>query len=170
MDRLSKQRRSWNMSRIHGRDTKPEKIVRSALHRAGFRFRLCGKKLPGHPDIVLSKYKTLVFVHGCFWHRHKGCGMAYLPKSRVSFWTTKFSNNQKRDKLVRRILRDAGWKVFVIWECEALRERALKNKIKALIILRSKLKKDRPRRSEQRRSKLNCNSAAILTSTNIQKL
>ncbi|MBU1162905.1 MAG: DNA mismatch endonuclease Vsr, partial [Proteobacteria bacterium] len=86
MDIISKEKRSWNMSRIRGKDTKPEIIVRSMLHRMGYRFRLHRKDLPGKPDIVLPKYKTVIFVHGCFWHRHKGCKYAYTPKSRVKFW------------------------------------------------------------------------------------
>lgn len=118
MDTLSKARRSWNMSRIKGADTKPEKLVRSLLHRMGYRFRLNVKKLPGKPDIVLPKYKTAIFVHGCFWHRHKGCNMAYVPKSRVEFWMDKFRQNVIRDKKNRKLLIDSGWSVVVIWECE----------------------------------------------------
>ena len=93
------------MSRIRGRDTAPELLVRSALHRAGYRFRLHREDLPGRPDIVLPKYRTVVFVHGCFWHRHKGCRFAYTPKSRVAFWNDKFRRNVERD---RRNARDAA--------------------------------------------------------------
>lgn len=117
-DRISKEHRSWNMSRIRNRDTKPELIVRSLLHRMGYRFRLHRKDLPGKPDIVLPKYKTVVFVHGCFWHRHQGCRFAYNPKSHADFWKLKFSTNVKRDKIARRSLRHLGWKVVVVWECE----------------------------------------------------
>src|SRR4051794_30936789 len=108
MDRLSPERRSWNMSRIRSRDTKPEILVRSILHRLGFRFRKVGRKLPGKPDVILPKYRTVVFVHGCFWHRHGGCKMAYTPKSRVTFWARKFIANQNRDKAVRRLLLKTG--------------------------------------------------------------
>ena len=118
-DRLSRERRSWNMSRIRGKDTAPERLVRSALHRAGYRFRLHPKALPGHPDIVLPKYRTVVLVHGCFWHRHKGCRFAYTPKSRTAFWNAKFDANVERDRRTARELRRLGWKVVTVWECEA---------------------------------------------------
>ena len=101
-DILSKERRSWNMSRIRGSDTKPELLVRSLLHRMGYRFRLHRKDLPGRPDIVLPKYRTVIFVHGCFWHRHKGCKYAYTPKSRTDFWQNKFQGTVERDKRNRR--------------------------------------------------------------------
>jgi len=118
MDSLTRSHRSWNMSRIRGKDTTPELLVRSALHRMGYRFRLHKKDLPGRPDIVLSRYKTVVFVHGCFWHRHPGCAQAYTPKSRVSFWQSKFRQNVKRDVAVKAELHRQGWNVVVIWECE----------------------------------------------------
>src|SRR5580700_4112353 len=107
MDVLSKDRRSWNMSRIKCRDTSPEVIVRSLLHRMGYRFRANSKALFGRPDIVLAKYKTAVFVHGCFWHRHGNCRFAYKPKSRVEFWRQKFASNISRDRRVQRTLRKA---------------------------------------------------------------
>ena len=94
MDRLNKQRRSWNMSRIKSKDTAPEILVRSTLHAMGYRFRLHYRMLPGKPDIVLPKYRVVVFVHGCFWHRH-GCKFSYTPKSRVAFWEAKFNQNVK---------------------------------------------------------------------------
>lgn len=118
MDRLSRKHRSWNMSRIRGRDTKPEVTVRSLLHRMGFRFRLHAKELPGRPDIVLPRYRTAVLVHGCFWHRHPGCQFAYQPKSRTVFWTKKFEENVARDRKTRAALGQAGWHVIVVWECE----------------------------------------------------
>jgi DNA mismatch endonuclease (patch repair protein) len=121
VDRLSREHRSWNMSRIRGKDTKPELAVRSALHRAGYRFRLHRKYLPGQPDIVLLKYRTVVFVHGCFWHRHKGCKFAYAPKSRVAFWNEKFLRNVDRDRRNANALRRLGWRVITIWECQAAR-------------------------------------------------
>ena len=118
-DRLSKARRSWNMSRIRGKDTGPERIVRSALHRLGFRFRLHGRELPGRPDIVLPKYRTVVFVHGCFWHRHRGCKNCTTPTNNRGFWVKKFEGNAARDKANARALRRCGWRVLVVWECEA---------------------------------------------------
>ena len=118
MDIISEERRSWNMSRIKGKDTKPELVVRSILHKMGYRFRLHKKELPGKPDIVLPKYKAVIFVHGCFWHRHKGCKYAYNPKSRVSFWKNKFAETVKRDKQHLKQLKENGWEVFIVWECE----------------------------------------------------
>lgn len=118
VDRLTVRERSWNMSRIRGKDTKPEMAVRSVLHRMGFRFRLHRKDLPGKPDIVLPKHNTVVFVHGCFWHRHKDCKYAYTPKSRVKFWQAKFKENSSRDRRDQAALRAAGWNVVVVWECE----------------------------------------------------
>jgi DNA mismatch endonuclease, patch repair protein len=106
------------MSRIRGKDTVPEKVVRSILHRLGFRFRLHGKKLPGRPDIVLPKYKTVIFVHGCFWHRHKGCVNCTTPTNRRDWWIAKLEGNAARDKVHRKALRKLGWDSLVVWECE----------------------------------------------------
>lgn len=117
-DLIFKEHRSWNMSRIRSRDTKPEKAVRSLLHRLGYRFRLHVRKLTGVPDIVLSKYKTVIFVHGCFWHRHQGCKYAYNPKSNRGFWQKKFDSNVARHKVVTKKLRYDGWSVITVWECE----------------------------------------------------
>ena len=118
MDRLSQDRRSWNMGQIRGTDTKPEIIVRSYLHREGLRFRLHERRLPGRPDIVLKKYRAVVFVHGCFWHRHPGCKYAYTPKSRVDFWAKKFADNVRRDAYVIEQLQALAWRTFVVWECQ----------------------------------------------------
>ncbi len=106
------------MSRIRGENTRPEIIIRSALHRMGYRFRLHVRALPGRPDIVLPKLKTVVFVHGCFWHRHPGCKYAYNPKSRVEFWQSKFRQNVERDQAVIKELQTLGWKVKTVWECQ----------------------------------------------------
>ena len=116
MDVVDRATRSRMMSGIRGRDTKPEKQVRSLLHRAGLRFRLHAK-LPGKPDLVFPKHRAVVFVHGCFWHRHAGCRYATTPSSNVEFWQTKFDANVARDRRVTRQLRKEGWRVFVVWSC-----------------------------------------------------
>lgn len=119
-DRLTKERRSWNMSRIRGKNTTPEMRVRSLLHRLGYRFRLHVKTLPGKPDIVLPKYKTVIFVHGCFWHRHKGCKNCTTPTNRREWWLAKLEGNVARDKLHQAVLKRSGWKTVVIWECQTI--------------------------------------------------
>ena len=124
-DRLSRERRSWNMSRIRGKDTGPEKVVRSLLHRMGYRFRLHGRKLPGRPDIVLPKYRAVVFVHGCFWHRHWGCRNCTTPTKRRQWWVQKLEGNAARDEVNRRALRRLGWRVGVVWECETEKPQTL---------------------------------------------
>ena len=123
MDHLSRSMRSWNMSRIRSKDTKPEKILRSILHRRGFRFRIHSKDLPGKPDIVLRKYKTAIFIHGCFWHRHTGCKKATMPKSNIDYWTKKFMRTQERDKSAQDAIHKLGWQYFVVWECQINNER-----------------------------------------------
>jgi len=117
-DLITKEKRSWNMSKIKSKDTRPEVFLRSALHQTGLRFRLHDKRLPGKPDIVLPRYKTAIFVNGCFWHRHEGCKYAYMPKSRIEFWESKFSRTLQRDAENNRELRNQGWRVFTAWECE----------------------------------------------------
>ncbi|MCI5131890.1 MAG: DNA mismatch endonuclease Vsr [Candidatus Electrothrix sp. EH2] len=121
-DHLSPEKRSWNMSRVRSRHTKPELIIRSLLHRAGFRFRIKNNKLPGSPDIVLPKYTTALFVHGCYWHRHAGCSKATLPKSNRESWQKKFDNNVARDRRVQNELRELQWRVLVLWECEIMND------------------------------------------------
>jgi len=136
-DRISKERRSWNMSRIRNKDTGPERTVRSMLHRMGYRFRLHSKNLPGSPDIVLPKYRTVIFVNGCFWHRHQGCPSTYTPKSRPAFWQSKFITNVERDKEnVNRLLK-LGWRVEIIWECEIKNIERLEQKICCLLAQKS---------------------------------
>ena len=117
-DIVDKATRSRMMSGIRGRDTKPEIIVRKYLHRSGLRFRLSPKDVFGRPDIVLRKYRVVVFVHGCFWHRHTDCKVATTPKSNVGFWLNKFDQNVARDKVVQTHLRKEGWKVIVVWACQ----------------------------------------------------
>ena len=118
MDTISKEKRSEVMSHIRSKDTKPEMVVRHHLHALGFRYSLHSSKLPGHPDIVLTKWRTVIFVNGCFWHRHEGCKTATMPKSNVEFWQTKFERNVARDKKEHAALEAAGWHVIVLWECE----------------------------------------------------
>ena len=122
MDTRSQEQRSWNMSRIHSKDTKPEILVRSFLHRNGFRFRIHVKTLPGHPDIVLPKYKTVVEVRGCFWHRHLGCKIATTPASNTDFWQKKFKKNVERDKRHENELKALGWNLIVVWGCETTKK------------------------------------------------
>jgi DNA mismatch endonuclease (patch repair protein) len=132
-DTISKKKRSWNMSRIRSKNTKPELAVRSLLHRMGYRFRLHKRDLPGKPDIVLPKYKTVIFVHGCFWHRHPRCKYAYRPKSRVNFWQNKFKENIGRDRKNQSELKRLGWKSIVVWECEVAKVQQLEKRIELLL-------------------------------------
>lgn len=118
MDKLTPEERSWLMSRVRSKDTKPEWILRSALHRMGFRYGLHNRKLPGRPDLVLRKHKAAVFVQGCFWHGHKNCPLARVPKSNRAYWEEKFRRNAERDARNHRLLEEAGWRVIVVWECE----------------------------------------------------
>ena len=124
-DIVDKATRSRMMSAIRGKDTKPEMVVRRFLHRKGFRYRLHAKGLPGKPDIVLPKYRTVVFVHGCFWHRHRGCKLAASPKSNETFWRKKLDGNVERDRRNTQALESMGWRVLVVWECEINNENRL---------------------------------------------
>lgn len=117
-DVFTKAKRSEVMSRIRARDTKPERAVRSMLHRLGYRFRLHRADLPGKPDIVLPRLKIVIFVHGCFWHRHEDCRFAYTPKTRIEFWLKKLESNVARDRQVQAQLTELGWLVVIVWECE----------------------------------------------------
>lgn len=118
MDIKSKEERSRNMAAIKANDTKPEMLVRRYLHAHGFRYGLHNYKLPGSPDIELRKYKTVIFINGCFWHGHKGCKYFRLPKSNIEFWQTKIERNRQRDIETVEALKTKGWKVITIWECE----------------------------------------------------
>lgn len=118
------------MSRIKGKDTKPEKIIRSLLHQMGYRFRLHRPDLPGNPDIVLPKYKKVIFVHGCFWHGHKNCMRAKRPKTNEKFWNEKLSKNIKRDKKYPKELKKLGWRTLVVWQCEIKDKGLLMNKLR----------------------------------------
>jgi DNA mismatch endonuclease (patch repair protein) len=123
MDTLTKERRSWNMARIRARDTRPELLVRSYLHKQGFRFRVHVKDLPGTPDIVLPKYKTLIFIQGCFWHGHEGCKEFRLPKTRTEWWAEKITRNKKKEAENSVKLDELGWNSLVIWTCELRKPR-----------------------------------------------
>ena len=120
-DTMTPEQRSRCMSAVKGKDTKPEMIVRKYLFSKGLRFRLHVRSLPGNPDIVLPKYKTVVFINGCFWHGHEGCKYYRLPKSNVEFWESKITNNKNRDVLNETKLKELGWRVIRIWECEIRR-------------------------------------------------
>lgn len=118
VDTLTREQRSERMALVKGRDTKPEILVRSIAHRLGYRFRLHRKDLPGTPDLVFPRLHRVVFVHGCFWHRHENCRLARLPKSRREFWLPKLAANRKRDREKLAKLRRSGWKPMVVWECQ----------------------------------------------------
>ena len=117
-DFLSPEERSERMARIKGKDTRPEVALRKVLHGLGLRYRLHGAGLPGRPDLVFPRYKAVIFVNGCFWHRHAGCSIATTPKSNTAFWLEKFEKNVARDAQVAEVLKELGWRVFVAWECE----------------------------------------------------
>lgn len=134
MDTLTIAERSERMSRVRSKDTKPEMVVRSLVHRMGFRYRLHDSKLPGKPDLVLPSRGKIIFVHGCFWHRHgASCEYTRWPKSKLDFWKPKLEQNHQRDKMVRRQLRKAGWKVLVIWECQLRNSDKLAKRVRAFL-------------------------------------
>lgn len=132
MDKIDAKRRSWNMSRIKSNDTAPELLLRSSLHRAGYRFRLHYKNLPGKPDIVLPKYQTVIFVNGCFWHMHTMCGKFHWPSSNQDYWRPKILRNVERDRENYNQLEKLGWKVIIVWECE-LKKKKCEETIRRLI-------------------------------------
>lgn len=123
--------RSSNIAAIRGKDTLPELTVRRMLHGLGLRFRLHRKDLPGRPDIVLPRHRSVVFVHGCFWHRHEGCRYTTTPKTRLEFWQAKFAANVARDQRNRMVLEEMGWRVLVVWECELRDAEPLRDRLKA---------------------------------------
>nr|NJM04131.1 DNA mismatch endonuclease Vsr [Desulfobacula sp.] len=129
MDVFSKEKRSRIMSRIGGKDTKPELLVRSLLHSMGYRFRIQRKDLPGNPDIILPKYKKVIFVHGCFWHGHAGCSRSKRPDTNMEFWNKKIDGNMERDKYNIQRLEDSGWMTLTLWTCEIKDQEALKNRL-----------------------------------------
>ena len=123
MDVHDSKTRSYNMSRSKGKNTKPEETVRKYLFSQGFRYRKNDKRLPGKPDIVLPKYKTIIFVNGCFWHKHEGCRYFAWPQNNAEFWKEKIESNVVRDKKQYEELQDAGWRVIIVWECELKKKR-----------------------------------------------
>ena len=128
-DTFTPQQRSAVMARVKNRNTTPEKVVRSLLHQMGYRFRLHRKDLPGSPDIALPRYKTVIFVHGCFWHGHNGCRRGARPTSNIEFWNAKINRNIERDNRAVRELEGIGWRVFTLWQCE----------MKDIVVLRDRL-------------------------------
>jgi DNA mismatch endonuclease (patch repair protein) len=124
--------RSYNMSQIKGKDTKPEMLVRKFLFSKGFRYRLHAKNLPGKPDIVLPKYKTVIFVHGCFWHGHEGCKYFVVPKTRTDWWLNKINTNRTNDERSNSLLGKETWKIIILWECE-LKPGVVEKTLKSLI-------------------------------------
>ena len=134
MDTLNPQERSHQMSLIRAKDTKPEMLVRQTAHALGFRFRLHVSRLPGTPDLVFPRLRKVIFVHGCFWHRHPGCCLARLPKSKLDFWLPKLNGNRDRDiENIKKLRRD-GWRVKIIWECETKRLMPLQKSVERFLI------------------------------------
>ena len=133
MDTLSPAERAKRMGLVKSRDTKPEMRVRRLVHALGYRYRLHDRKLSGHPDLVFKSRRKVLFVNGCFWHRHPGCPLTRTPKTRIEFWESKFADNEKRDKQVWGTLRELGWEVAVVWECETMHEPLLHQRIQELL-------------------------------------
>lgn len=129
-DKFTPEKRSNIMSRVKGRDTGPEKVIRSILHAMGYRFRLHEKRLPGKPDIVLPRHQRVVLVHGCFWHGHQGCNRSKRPKSNVDFWNRKIDGNIRRDVENQEKLRTAGWKILTVWQCQIRDRERLQNRLR----------------------------------------
>jgi DNA mismatch endonuclease, patch repair protein len=160
VDRLTPARRSWLMSRIGGKNTVPEVRVRQAAHSLGFRFRLHRSDLPGTPDLVFPKLRTVMFVHGCFWHRHTGCRKASNPGTRREYWTEKFHSNVERDHRAAKKLRATGWRVITVWQCETvdmdrLRELLLR-RLGSGTVVRHFAKPARRRRKSLPRIRIKC--------------
>lgn len=134
-DTMTPGERSKRMARVRGKNTRPELLVRRLIHHMGYRFRLHRKDLPGKPDLVFPRYRSVIFVHGCFWHRHPSpdCPLARLPKSRLDFWEAKLAANRDRDLRVQQALASAGWKVFIVWECELRNNEQSRNNIRLFL-------------------------------------
>ncbi|NPE55187.1 DNA mismatch endonuclease Vsr [Dickeya dadantii] len=132
MDKITPAERSYIMSRVKGKDTQPERIVRRLIYHAGFRYRICDPRLPGKPDLVFWGKRKVIFVHGCFWHGHDGCKRASLPKSNQEFWIAKLEKNKARDSLNLSKLHEMGWKTLIVWECE-IKRKEVKSLLKKLM-------------------------------------
>jgi DNA mismatch endonuclease (patch repair protein) len=132
-DRLTPKKRSWLMSRVRSKDTTPEMIVRRAVHAMGYRYRLHASDLQGKPDLVLPRHGKIIFVHGCFWHRHRGCRKAGVPKSRTAFWLDKFENNVKNDARNIGLLKKRGWKILVVWQCQTINRVKLEKRLRKFL-------------------------------------
>jgi len=151
-DKLSRERRSANMRAIQGKDTAPEMFVRRMVHGMGYRYRLHGLDLPGSPDLVFRSRRKVIFVHGCFWHQHKGCSRANEPKSNIDFWRAKLDRNAARDAEQLKFLRKIGWRVLVVWQCELKNERRLAAKLRSFLggkVYMSRKKQPEPDDKEQ---------------------
>lgn len=133
VDSIDQATRSLVMSRVKGKDTRPEMVVRRLVFAAGYRYRLHVRSLPGSPDLVFRARRKVIFVHGCFWHRHEHCSLARLPKSRVEFWTEKLNGNKARDERIYDALTEAGWEVLVVWECELKHREQLDKRIRSFL-------------------------------------
>ena len=134
MDTLTRKQRSERMALVRGKNTKLELIVRRLVHSMGFRYRLHSPSLPGHPDLVFARRRKVIFVHGCFWHRHRAtCPLARLPKSKLDFWLPKLEGNRMRDEKTLRLIRALGWKALVVWECQLKNVPALRNRIRLFL-------------------------------------
>ena len=151
-DKLTPAQRHKCMSRIRGKDTRPELLVRRGLHSRGLRFRLQDRKLPGRPDIVLPKYSVAIMVNGCFWHGHKGCRYATKPKSNIEFWEAKIARNRHRDEVTTAHLEALGWTVITIWECELRGKEAAETRIGTLV-QEIRAAGERKRKNEEQRKK-----------------
>ena len=151
MDRISPKQRSRNMSRIPSRNTAPERAVRSAIHGLGYRFKLKPIRFPGTPDVVLTRHRIAVFVHGCFWHRHSRCKETTSPKSNVEFWAAKFKANKKRDKKVCAQLAAIGWRVVTVWECQTEDRPTLTTALRNEGLRANRRQSRRPARGHSRR-------------------
>lgn len=146
MDNLDPKRRSENMRRIRSKNMKPELMVRSLVHQLGFRFRLHRRALPGSPDLVLSRHRKIVFVHGCFWHQHSGCREGRIPSSRKGYWEPKLTRNQERDAANLVALEQLGWSILVVWECETKDMPALEARLADFLGSRGSSRSTRPDR------------------------
>ena len=133
MDSLSPAERSSIMARVRSKNSRPELLVRKVVFGLGYRYRLHAKELPGRPDLVFRKRGKVIFVHGCFWHRHAGCSLARLPKSRLDFWLPKLEGNRKRDRRLKRELAKRGWKVLTVWECQVKNVERLRETVRRFL-------------------------------------